>query len=318
MRKPRHIETLEYGPGKALKTSDSRLTEIFREVRTIYAPADFPVVIQGETGTGKEGVAKAIHWHSPRRTRPFVAVNCGAIPDGLVDSEFFGHERGAFSGAISQRKGHFEAANGGTIFLDEIAELPLGLQARLLRVLQEGEIVRVGSSKPVPVDVRVVAATNKDLKALVDEGKFRVDLYYRIAAAVVHIPPLRERPSDIMMLARAFIEECRSNNSHGLRLQPLAAHILRSHTWPGNVRELHSTIQVACTKAVASGRKSMGVTDLQPGVRGSEAQCVAQTSTLEHRLTQYFAEHPCGSIIDAAAYAGADYHATRRLIQKHR
>ncbi|MBZ0271361.1 sigma 54-interacting transcriptional regulator [bacterium] len=316
MRTPKHIETLEYGPGKALKTSDPGLTEIFREVRTIYAPADFPVVIQGETGTGKEGVARAIHWHSPRRTRPFVAVNCGAIPEGLVDSEFFGHERGAFSGAITTRKGHFEIANGGTLFLDEIAELPLGLQARLLRVLQEGEIVRVGSSKPAPVDVRVVAATNKDLKALVDEGKFRVDLYYRIAASVVHIPPLRERPSDIMMLARAFIEECRPNNSHGLRLQPLTAHILRAYSWPGNVRELQSAILVARARAAADNRKSISVQDIPPGVRASEQQPnLKNAQSLDQRLIQFLAEQTDASMMAAAAFVGIDYHAARRMVK---
>ncbi len=306
-----YIETLEYGPGKALKTSDPGLTQIFQEVRTIYAPAEFPVVIQGETGTGKEGVARAIHWHSPRRGKPFVAVNCGAIPEGLVDSEFFGHEHGAFSGAISQRKGHFEAANGGTIFLDEIAELPLGLQARLLRVLQEGEIVRVGSSKPVPVDIRVVAATNKDLKALVDDGKYRVDLYYRIAAAVVHIPPLRERPSDIMMLARAFIEECSPPKCPGLRIQPLAAHCLRSHTWPGNVRELQSAIVVACARAVADKRSSIGLVDLATELSGAKTVNL-KNSTLKQRVAEFFDRNPGGSIMEAAQHLGVNYHVARR------
>jgi len=307
-----HIETLEYGPEKALKTSDPGLTRIFQEVRTIYATAEFPVVIQGETGTGKEGVARAIHWHSPRRTRPFVAVNCGAIPEGLVDSEFFGHERGAFSGAITTRKGHFEVANGGTLFLDEIGEMPMSLQAHLLRVLQEGQVVRVGSSKSLPVDVRVVAATNKDLKVLVDQGKFRVDLYYRIATAIIQVPPLRERPSDIMMLARAFIEECRTKKTPVLRLQPLAAHILRSYPWPGNVRELQSTIQVACSRAAANRRKSISLLDLS-----HDFLCLNAHAQMSHkaRLTQYMTEHPGASIMEVAAFVGIEYHKVRRIIK---
>ena len=262
MKSLRRIESLEYGPGKQLITKDVNLAKIFQEVRTVYAPADFPVVIQGETGTGKEGIARAIHWYSPRRTKPFIAVNCGAIPEGLAQSEFLGHEMGSFSGAISRRKGHFEAADGGIIFLDEISDLPLDLQAILLRVLQEGEVVRVGSSKPVSVDVRVVAATNRDLKALMDEGKFRVDLYYRIAAAVVQIPPLRERPADIMMLARAFLDQCSAENGSAMKIHHTAARILRRHPWPGNVRELQSVIRLARARVEVEGRKAIAPRDL--------------------------------------------------------
>ncbi|MDP8255207.1 MAG: sigma-54 dependent transcriptional regulator [Candidatus Alcyoniella australis] len=263
MKALRRIEALEYGPEKQLVTRDANLAKIFQEVRKVYAPADFPVVVQGETGTGKEGVARAIHWYSGRRANPFIAINCGAISEGLAQSEFLGHEKGAFSGAISRRKGHFEVANGGTLFLDEIGDLPLDLQAILLRVIQEGEVVRVGSSRAIPVDVRVVAATNRDLKALVDEGTFRVDLYYRVAAAVVQIPPLRERPSDITMLARAFIGECGVGEGSALRIQPAAAHLLRRHPWPGNVRELRSAIRVACARAAAEKRKAIAPRDLR-------------------------------------------------------
>jgi len=319
MRKPRHIETLEYGTGKALKTVDPVLTRIFQEVRRIYAPADFPVVVQGETGTGKEGVAKAIHWHSPRRNKPFVAVNCGAIPEGLIDSEFFGHERGAFSGAISQRKGHFEAANGGTLFLDEIGEMPLGLQARLLRVLQEGEVVRVGSSRSIPVDVRLVAATNRDLKVLVDEGKFRVDLYYRIAAAVIHVPPLRERPSDIPMLARLFIGNRKSTSAPNLQLQPLTASVLSSYAWPGNVRELENIIHVAIARTNVVCRMSIAVHDLPFDIRRQKQnQIETDSSALEERIAQYLANHPTAPIMEIATCVGGDYHATRRIVHKLR
>lgn len=313
MRKPRHIESLEYGPGKELKTTDPKLIEVFREVRTIYAPAHFPVVIQGETGTGKEGIARALHWHSPRRNKPFVAVNCGAIPEGIVDSEFFGHERGAFSGAINARKGHFEVANGGTLFLDEISEMPLGLQARLLRVLQEGEIVRVGSSRPLPVDVRVVAATNRDLKTFVEDGKFRADLYYRIAAAVVRLSPLRERPSDILMLAKVFIERHCVGQESTIRLQPLVASILRTSLWPGNARELQGVVTVACTRVLAEGRASLGLGDLPPRLI-SGRQSVEQSTSLNDRITAFLKDNPNESLMDAAAFFGVAYHRVRRVV----
>ncbi|NLH48651.1 MAG: sigma 54-interacting transcriptional regulator [Myxococcales bacterium] len=319
MRKPRHIESLEYGPGKELRTTDPNLTEIFREVRSIYALADFPVVVQGETGTGKEGIARALHWHSQRRSKPFVAVNCGAIPEGIVDSEFFGHERGAFSGAITTRKGHFEVANGGTLFLDEISELPLTLQARLLRVLQESEIVRVGSSRVIKVDVRIVAATNKDLKTLVGKGKFRADLYYRISTATVHLQPLRERPADIMMLARTTRDEClaKIKRSPVLHFQPILARVLRSYPWPGNVRELKSTIEVAIARAVGGHRKTISIADLNDNCLHQENQQPENfQSSLERQISQYLVSEPDASIISIASFLHADYYKVRRIICK--
>ncbi|HPQ72018.1 MAG TPA: sigma 54-interacting transcriptional regulator [bacterium] len=295
---------------------DPVLTRIFQEVRTIYAPADFPVVVQGETGTGKEGVARAIHWHSPRRNKPFVAVNCGAIPEGLIDSEFFGHERGAFSGAINQRKGHFEVANGGTLFLDEIGEMPLGLQSRLLRVLQEGEVVRVGSSRAIPVDVRVVAATNRDLKELVDAKKFRADLFFRISASTLCVPPLRDRRDDIVMLTRYFFDKLKVNARH-FRLQPIALKALLSYEWPGNVRQLQSCVQVASARVSASSRKTISVRDFQfideqfdPSFRRKSGQAI------EAQLTEYKKKKPNASIMDTALELGLDYYFTRRLIKK--
>ena len=318
MRKPRHIETLEYGPGKALKTVDPVLTRMFQKVQTIYAPADFPVVVQGETGTGKEGVARAIHWHSPRRDKPFVAVNCGAIPEGLVDSEFFGHERGAFTGAITTRKGHLELANGGTLFLDEIGEMPLALQARLLRALQEQEIVRVGSSKPISVDIRVVAATNKDLKKLVDEEKFRADLYYRIASCILQIPPLRERSDDVVMLSRHFIAQSKKKSRVRLRLQPMAAKALSCCRWPGNIRELRGCIEVAVARALASDRASVSVDDFLIDfgnvISPSRKEAVA---SIEPELINYRAQNPNATLMEIAVTFGLDYHFVRRLIRKH-
>ena len=211
------------------------------------APHDVPVLIEGESGTGKELLAAAIHGASPRAARAFVAVNCGAIPQDLVESELFGHAKGAFTGAVSDRKGHFEAAHGGTLFLDEIGELPLRSQVKLLRILQEGSVVRVGESRPVPVEVRVVAATNRNLLEEVAAGRFRSDLYYRLAVAVLHLPPLRERPGDVGLLHdhhKRKINEARSSVP-GYRvksLSPGARNVFLNHSWPGNVRELHNTL----------------------------------------------------------------------------
>ena len=209
-----------------------------------------PVLLEGESGTGKELFASAIHQHSRRRNGPFIPVNCGAIPQALVESELFGHEKDAFTGANAPRKGHFEEANGGTLFLDEIGELPKDIQVKLLRVLQEGEIVRLGSSKPIKVDVRIVAATNRTLIEEVGEGRFREDLFYRIVVAYLKLPPLRERPGDLGLLIDRFIEEINqeSEEQPGYRrkkISPNAKNTLLNHDWPGNVRELQNTLRRA-------------------------------------------------------------------------
>ena len=211
-----------------------------------------PVLLEGESGTGKELFARAIHDHSPRRDKPFIAVNCGAIPPGLVESELFGHEKGAFTDAKAPRKGRFELANGGTLFLDEIGELPKDVQVKLLRVLEgeRTEIVRLGSSKPISVDVRIVAATNRNLIEEVGEGRFREDLFYRIAVACLKLPPLRERPGDLGLLIDHLIEKINqeSEEQPGYRrkkISPNAKNILLNHDWPGNIRELQNTLRRA-------------------------------------------------------------------------
>jgi transcriptional regulator with GAF, ATPase, and Fis domain len=239
--------SLEYNPSKSLATKDTTLGAIFEEIRTVIAPSGLNVLVMGASGTGKEGVAKATHWHSDRKHKPFIAVNCAAIAESLAESELFGHEKGAFTGANQVRKGHFESADGGTIFLDEIGELNPSLQAKLLRVLEENEIMRVGSSKPHTVDVRVIAATNRDLRAMIVQGKFREDLYYRLAAECVHIPSLVERPEDILVLAKEFVRmEAGARHLPTLSISGEVADLLRTHAWPGNVRELkwlmHSAI----------------------------------------------------------------------------
>ena len=208
------------------------------------------VSISGETGTGKELVAKAIHYNSKRKDKPFVAVNVTAIPDGLIESELFGHEKGAFTGAISRRIGKFEEARGGSLFLDEIGEMDLSFQVKLLRALQEKEIIRVGSNKPVATDCRIIVATNKNLKEEVKKGNFREDLYYRLLGLPIELPPLRERGNDVLILAKFFIGHfCLENEMSPKKLSEQAQKKLLSYTFPGNVRELKSVAELAVTLA---------------------------------------------------------------------
>jgi transcriptional regulator with PAS, ATPase and Fis domain len=203
------------------------------------ANTDLTVLISGESGVGKEAFSHIIHSLSARKHNPFIAVNCGAIPEGTIDSELFGHEKGSFTGAVDSRKGYFETVNGGTIFLDEIGELPLGTQARLLRVLEAGEFIRVGSSKVQKTDVRVIAATNKDLLQLTDRGKFREDLYYRLSTVPIRVPSLRDRKEDIPLLFRKFaVDFAERYKTSPVQLDDEARNLLIQYSWPGNVREL--------------------------------------------------------------------------------
>jgi sigma-54 dependent transcriptional regulator len=211
------------------------------------------VLITGETGTGKELAARHVHALSPRREQPFVAVNCGAVPEDLLESEFFGHERGAFTGANTERAGWFEAAHGGTLFLDEIGDLPLPMQVKLLRVLQEREVTRLGSRQARPIDVRLVTATNIDLGAAMLAGKFREDLYYRLDVASLHLAPLRDRRGDIAPLARRFLKlHGERLGKRGFALSDEALDKLQRHGWPGNIRELENVIQRALIGAAGS------------------------------------------------------------------
>jgi transcriptional regulator with GAF, ATPase, and Fis domain len=212
----------------------------------VIAPVDCTVLIQGETGTGKEVVAHAIHEGSRRRQNNFVPINCAAIPAALLESELFGHERGAFTGAISPRVGRFQAADRGTLFLDEIGELPLELQPKLLRVLQEHQLERLGSSQSVPVDVRVIAATNQDLWGMVQERKFRADLYYRLDVCPIHLPPLRDRRGDLPLLVSHFVRTFAER--HGKSVELVSDEVMRAfetYDWPGNIRQLQNVIERA-------------------------------------------------------------------------
>jgi DNA-binding NtrC family response regulator len=233
-----------FDPGKMFGKSKAiaRVVEVVKAV----APKNVNVLITGETGTGKEVVADIIHYNSSRSSKPFFKINCAAFNENLLESELFGHEKGAFTGAISKRVGRFEAANGGTIFLDEIGDLPSSTQIKLLRVLQEKAFERVGENIPIKVDVRIIAATNQDLKKLIDMGKFRDDLYYRLNIVHVEIPPLRERKEDIPLIVNVFI--CELNKEEGYQIRGMskeAMQILLKYQWPGNVRELENAIESA-------------------------------------------------------------------------
>ena len=220
-----------------------KMQEVFRTVHTV-APLKTTVLITGESGTGKELIAKAIHYGSPRMRKPLVTLNCAAIPETLLESELFGHEKGSFTDAHQKKLGQFELAHGGSLFLDEIGEMGPGTQAKLLRVLEHGEFLRVGGQRPVNVDVRIIAATNRDLTTAIKEGSFRADLYYRLNVVSVHLPPLRERRDDLILLIRHFVAaKCRDMNIPEKAARPEAVDALLRYPWPGNVRELENLIE---------------------------------------------------------------------------
>jgi DNA-binding NtrC family response regulator len=245
------MQLLTLPPSPALATSIRATAQVFEDPKSQallahiqqVAPSEASVLIIGETGTGKELVARHIHNLSARRNRPFVAVNCGAFSESLVEAELFGHEKGAFTGALSAKAGWFEEADGGTLFLDEIGDLPMAIQVKLLRVLQEREVVRLGSRKSISIDVRVLAATNVQLEKAINAGNFREDLFYRLNVVNLELSPLRDRPGDILPLTRHFIEAYSQRLGYGrVSISPGAEHKLRSYSWPGNIRELENVI----------------------------------------------------------------------------
>ena len=249
---------IQYNFGEIVGSSEKMLT-VFEMIQKV-ARSDSSVLIYGESGTGKELVARAIHFQSHRKERPFVKVNCGALAEGVLESELFGHEKGSFTGAVKRRRGRFELADKGTIFLDEIGDVPLSTQVKLLRVLQERELERVGGEETMQVDVRVITATNKNLMAMVEDGKFREDLYYRLNVVPVNLPPLRDRLEDTPMLVEHFLRKKSSQLNKDLpRVNERALQELMNYSWPGNIRELENVIERA---VVLCEREEIGLNDL--------------------------------------------------------
>ena len=285
----------------ALVFADPASRHLFDYIQRI-APSEATVLIIGETGTGKELAARQVHALSHRKNGPFVAVNCGAFSESLVESELFGHEKGAFTGAVSARSGWFEAANGGTLFLDEIGDLPLSAQVKILRVLQEREVVRLGARQATPIDVRLIAATNIDLGAAVQAGRFREDLYYRLNVAALNLLPLRERPGDILPLVRHFLE--RYGKRMGLSSVTLSADAERAlldYAWPGNIRELeniiHHALLICRDGRVAAADLNLNASVISPLSAPARAPLSSPIKPLETVLADLY-EQPAANLFD--------------------
>src|SRR5499433_3424877 len=309
----------------------SQMRAVFKLVETVsYSSAT--VLIQGESGTGKELVARAIHYRSPRKDKPFIAVNCSALTETLLESELFGHVKGSFTGATSNKKGLFEAADGGTIFLDEIGDVPPATQVRLLRVLQEGEVKRVGANDTIRVDVRVIAASNVDLAKAREQGKFREDLYYRLNVITIQLPPLRDRPEDVPLLAQHFLKMYANKISKSVAgITPAAMEVLTVNRWVGNVRELENVMERA---VVLTSKEVVDLDDLPPGFRdapngGGEVEVFslahlpyAQAKRLamrafERRYLSALLEKSGNNVSSAARAAGVDRSNFRRLLKQY-
>jgi DNA-binding NtrC family response regulator len=278
----------KYGFRKLIKGNSREIDHIF-ELMGKAVQTQISVSISGATGTGKELVAKGIHYNSKRSNKPFVAVNVSAIPEGLVESELFGHEKGAFTGADFRKIGKFEQADQGTLFLDEIADLNINAQAKLLRVIQEREVIRLGGSETIPLDVRIITATHKNLANLVAEGKFRQDLYYRLLGLPIDLPPLRDRGNDIILLAKYFVDEfCKENEMAPKTISDDAKKLLLSYHFPGNIRELKAVMELAC---VMTNRDTIKPSHLNMNVDNSVQNLLANEKTLEeyiHEIIKHF------------------------------
>ncbi len=309
------------GFGDLVGTSRS-MREVFGLLERI-APKELTVLVLGETGTGKEEIARAIHGMSKRAGKPFIVVDCTALPDTLAEALLFGHEKGAFTGANERRIGFFEAAQGGTLFLDEVGELPLGLQAKFLRVLERREIVRVGSQLPIPVDIRVLAATNRDLRLEIDKGRFREDLYFRLAQVRLTLPALRDRPEDIPLLCRKLLERAGSE----AMIEREALTFLGTQPWPGNVRELGNALLRASALAADGIIRRADLAGEGLGYRGREAQAdelVGTFATAKERAIERFEKaylsvlmRRCkGNLSQASREADVARHHLRDILRK--
>ncbi|MCA1586769.1 MAG: sigma-54 dependent transcriptional regulator, partial [Acidobacteria bacterium] len=303
----------------ALLGRTAAMTAVYKQIAHAAA-ADVPVLIIGESGTGKELVARAVHQHSNRSLRPFVPINCGALTETLLESELFGHVKGSFTGALADSKGVFQTAHTGTVFLDEVGEMSPALQVKLLRTLQEGEVRAVGTSRPVQVDVRIVAATNVDVERAVGEGHFRQDLYYRLGVVVIHLPPLRDRREDVPILVERFLGAASSKNGKQVELSPAALEALTAYHWPGNVRELENTIE---RLVVFSRRSRIDLVDLPPSVMprapALEKRLFDDLPTLdeiERRYLIHVIEQVSGNRTRAAEVMGIDRRTLYRMAER--
>ena len=311
--------TIEVNQERSLVGESPVMKEIYHLLARA-APSDSTVLIEGESGTGKELAARALHRNGPRAGKPFVAINCAAIPESLLESDLFGHERGAFTGAAVQKKGRLEVANGGVVFLDEIGELAPALQVKLLRVLQEREFERVGGIHPIKVDIRLVAATNRDLNEAVRLGEFRQDLYYRLAVVKMTMPPLRERKEDIPMLTRHFVQKCAVRCK--VRAKPVshdAMSCLVNYDWPGNVRELENAIERALvlgsSETVLPEDLPDSLLEHVPAPDITEAKYHASVKELKRQLILDAVEQTGGNYVEAAGILGVHPNYLHRLIR---
>ena len=325
--------------------SSQAMRAVYQMVQRV-APSTASVLLVGETGTGKELIARAIHQLSPRSTGPFIRVNCGALSESLLESELFGHVKGAFTGAVANRTGRFEAAHTGTIFLDEVSATSEKLQVKLLRVLQEQEFERVGDTETIRVDVRVIAATNRDLETEIEAGNFREDLFYRLNVIQIDMPPLRERPDDIPHLAEHFVRKyCRQNGRAPLAIDPQAMQLLQQYHWPGNVRELENNIERAvvlcqgdtirpehlapklCNRQTEAGQQHTGTGRLANLTRSLVSQALRETSEpgnlyeqvierVERELISHVLERCQGVRIKAAALLGINRNTLHKKLQE--
>jgi two-component system NtrC family response regulator len=317
----REVHPTADGAFEGMLGTSEGMRRIFRTVEQVAA-SSAPVLVLGESGTGKELIARAIHRRSDRSSGPFVAINCAVFSEGVLESELFGHEKGAFTGAQTQRPGHFELADGGTLFLDELGEMPLATQVKLLRFLQEFVVVRVGGRQEIKIDARVIAATNANLKALIAKGGFREDLYYRLAIVSIEVPALRERRNDILPMAQAFlVRDLQAEGKAPRTFSASAREALERFTWPGNVRQLENHVRRA---ALMSCGSQVTVEDLKLPTSGQFPAVASQTTTLraardiaERELIRSTLERHGGNISRSARELGVSRPTLHSLIQKH-
>lgn len=316
----RHIEAVFNTSGTSHTTQDPRMLEIIQRIRQI-APSNAFMLLQGESGTGKTQLVRMIHNLSNRSNGPFVEVNCAAIPETLIESELFGHVKGAFTGAISDRSGRFQSAHQGTLFLDEVAEIPMHLQAKLLRAIQEQQFEMVGSDKSIRVDVRIIAASNRNLREMVDDGEFRADLYYRLAVIPITIPSLRERPGDIPLLIKHFCKQMAARGyPDNMKCSPDAMRIMMDYPWPGNVRELENAVEHGLICAVNDHVEAESLPqDIRDYVQGRVNALNQAQSEVNHQEQQIrkILKITGGNKAEAAKRLGIDRSTLWRRMQKH-